>query len=93
MMKASTVRLRNRAGNSSTWGAEDRAERPESIITPQEMVGGRRPIPRKDRAASAPMKPPRLIMETTITGPIALGRMCERTTRKGPAPSARAAAM
>ncbi len=61
------------------------------IITPHETVGGCSPMPRNDSAASAEMNTPRLIVVTTITGPIALGRMCEVTTRNGEAPSARAA--
>ena len=48
-------------------------------------------MPRKDSAASAEMKTPRLIVDTTITGATALGRMWEVTTRHGEAPSARAA--
>ena len=58
---------------------------------PQEMAGGCRPMPRKDRVASTEMKTPRLMVETTITGASEFGRMCEQMIRVGDAPSARAA--
>ena len=56
------------------------------MAMPHEMAGGCSPMPRKDSVASTAMKTPRLIVETTITGASALGRMCDRMIRHGLGP-------
>ena len=43
---------------------------------PQEMAGGCSPTPRNDSVASTAMKTPSAMVATTITGAMALGRMC-----------------
>ena len=48
------------------------------------------PTPRKLRAASAKMAPPRLMVATTTRGAKVCGDMCRRTIRDGREPMARA---
>lgn len=58
---------------------------------PQLTVGGFRPTPRYESVASREMYVPSAMVATTMTGAIALGRMCRSIIRELEAPSARAA--
>jgi hypothetical protein len=60
-------------------------------MPPQAGAGGGTPKPRKLSAASARMALPRPSVAMTMIGATTLGRMWRSTTRRCPAPSARAA--
>ena len=61
----------------------------EFSIWPQLGLGGGTPSPRKLRAASAKIAPPRLALATTIAGAMHCGVTCRSMTRNWDAPMAR----
>src|SRR4029079_5747802 len=78
-------------GYKSTCGA-DRSEVCALLMSPpQETVDGGSPMPRKDSVASSTMNRPREMVATTMTGAMALGRMCRVRIRMSLAPRALAA--
>ena len=64
---------------------------PLLIMMPQEIAGGRTPMPRNASTASAPMIPAIEVGTSAVTGPIALGSTWRNITRRSEAPSALAA--
>src|SRR6185437_6348577 len=90
-LRPSTVIMRAAPGMVIIQGASTMYCRPSAMMLPQVGVGGTAPTPRKDSVASVSTAYANRKESCTISGAIALGRMCRRRIRQCPAPAATAA--
>src|SRR5699024_4067315 len=91
MLNEKVTRNSAAAGNSRKAGSTSSQAIASPIERPQEGVGGSTPTPRKDRVASALIRPGSEMQEYTITVEATLGRTWWRDTCRKRAPITREA--
>jgi hypothetical protein len=91
-MNASPVYMHANPGMVATHQPFARNSRPSEIIIPHSGAGGRTPSPRNPREAVVRMTSTTSEARKMTAGGTAFGRMCPRSTRQRPKPSARRAA-